>query len=147
MYFGVPMLSMPIFGDQPYNARRAEYKGYGLVADILNFTPEELVSKIKILIEDPSYREKIQKASKIYRDRPEPAVKRLGWWIEHVLKYGGQHLRSYALDMPWYQYLMLDILCFILVSITSGLFILWLVCKVTYGRLCQRQKPEKLKKS
>ncbi len=42
------------------------------------------------------------------------ATERATYWIEHVLKYEGDHLHSYALDMPWYQYPMLDILFFVL---------------------------------
>ena len=31
------------------------------------------------------------------------------FWIEHVLKHGSRHLRPYAQDTAWYEYLMLDV--------------------------------------
>ena len=39
---------------------------------------------------------------------PEPK-KRAAFWVDHVIKYGNSHLRSHGLDLPWYQYVMLDI--------------------------------------
>jgi len=41
-----------------------------------------------------------------------------------VIKYGGNHLRSKALDLPFYQFLMLDVLG---VLVILGLTILFLI--------------------
>ena len=48
--------------------------------------------------------------------------------IEHILKYGGEHLRSRsAMDMPMYQMLMLDVLGFALVIVLS-IMLVFLFC-------------------
>ncbi|ELU16650.1 hypothetical protein CAPTEDRAFT_49794, partial [Capitella teleta] len=113
LYNAVPMIAMPLFGDQPYNALRAEYNGIGLQMNILEFTPDDLTKAIDRVIHG-DYGRQIQRLSDIFRSRPLTPVQRSAYWIEHILEYGGDHLKSYALEMPWYEYLMLDILLFVL---------------------------------
>ena len=59
------------------------------------------------------------------------------YWIEHVMKHGGKHLHSYALDMPWYQYLMLDIACFEL-GVASISFLLCIILAYMFCTKCIR---------
>ena len=109
LYHGVPMIVFPLYGDQPYNAKRGEYKGFSVTMDILTFEPDELRHNIQLLLSDDRYKLHIQKASRIFTSRAMNPRKRAVFWIEHVLEFGGAHLRSHGLDMPWYQYFMLDI--------------------------------------
>jgi UDP:flavonoid glycosyltransferase YjiC (YdhE family) len=133
LYNAVPMIAMPLFGDQPYNAIRGQYKGIGIHMDILEFTPDELVAKIEHVINGP-YKKNIDQLSKIFRSRPLNPVERSAYWIEHVLEHGGEHLHSHALDMPWWEYAMIDMLLFVLGVCVSfivvfGLCVRALCCK------------------
>ncbi|ELU07253.1 hypothetical protein CAPTEDRAFT_43985, partial [Capitella teleta] len=110
VYHGVPMIAMPIFGDQFYNAQRVHYRGYGIFVDTFNFQPDDLVSAINRVSHDPSYKQRIVKASEIFRDRPETPVQRAVSGIEHILKHGGDHLQSHSSKMPLHQFLLLDVL-------------------------------------
>jgi hypothetical protein len=116
MYHGVPMVGVPVFSDQPYNAERMKHKGYGLILDITTLTSRDMVRAMKTVLYDPSYRNKIKKASKIFRSQKHP-LSRAAYWINHILQFGGAHLHSHALDTPSYQYLMVDILMFIFVTL------------------------------
>ena len=122
LYHGVPMVAMPLFGDQPYNAQRMVYKGFGVALNIKTFTSDELLNKIRLVIEDPSYMAAIRKASKIFRSRPYVSRERAAFWIEHVIEYGADHLHSYSQVMPWYQFLMLDIATFCLLLLIVVIF-------------------------
>ena len=113
LYHGVPMIGFPIFGDQMYNCKRLDYHGYGVCLNSLDFKADDLVRAVTDIIRNRTYKENIQKASQIFRESPMTPKERALYWVEHVLKFGGKHLHSYALDMPWYQYLMLDIAAFI----------------------------------
>ena len=106
-----------MFAEQHYNARRAEFHGFGLTLNILDFSPEGLVTMVKELITNTSYHHNIQKASAVYKASPMKSQELATWWIEHVIKHGGRHLRSHSLDMPWYQYLMLDMVLFVCVIV------------------------------
>jgi glucuronosyltransferase len=63
--------------------------------------------------------------SQLFRDRPQTPLETAIFWIEHVIRHGGApHLRSAAVDLSWYQYLLLDVLAvLILVFVTSCLIV------------------------
>ena len=126
LYHAVPMIGMPLFAEQHYNAKRAQHHGFGETINILDFKAHHVIKTINRVISG-RYQENIQRASTIFRNPQMAPQERATWWIEHVLQYGGAHLRAHALDMPWYQYLMLDILLFVLVNL---LIVFFFVCKV-----------------
>ena len=119
LYHGVPMLVLPVFAEQPANARRVKYKGYGEYLNLIDLQEEELLQTVDQIIRTPSYKHNIQKASRIFRSSPMTPVERAAFWVEHVLEFGGDHLHSIALDMPWYRYLMLDVLMVLLLGLTT----------------------------
>ena len=109
LYHAVPMIGLPVFGDQYYNAVRIVRKGFGIKLNVADFTPKMLHSAIQEILTDPSYKENIQKASDIFKSRPMPPGKKAAWWIDHVIKYGGSHLHSEAMYLPLYQFLLVDV--------------------------------------
>ena len=109
VYHAVPMLTLPIHLDQPYNALRAAIKGVATTVDLRTMTPETLSSSIRGMLSNASYKDNIDRLSNIYRSSPMSPIDRVTYWVEHVLRFGGDHLHASALDMPWYQLLMLDI--------------------------------------
>ncbi|ELU08195.1 hypothetical protein CAPTEDRAFT_74773, partial [Capitella teleta] len=112
VYHAVPMVAMPIFGDQFHNAKRMVHKQYGLEVMMQCFEPRDLVNATEEVIHNPLYSESIAKASNIFHDRPETPAERAASGVDVILKYGGKHLRSSAVDMPMYQFIMLDVLVF-----------------------------------
>ena len=134
MFHGVPMLVLPMFAEQPANARRVQYKGYGEYLNLLHATEQEIQETVDKIITIPSYKRNIQKASRIYRSNQMTATERMAYWIEHVLEFGGDHLHSIGSDLPWYRFLMIDVLmvfiagCIMLCISTTGLVII--LCRV-----------------
>ncbi|XP_067664274.1 UDP-glucuronosyltransferase 2C1-like [Haliotis asinina] len=110
IFNGVPLIGVPIFSDQPYNVKRLVSKGWGLGLDLHYTTESDFASAINRVIENKSYKENIQKSSRIFRDRPLNPRQEVAYWIDHVIKYGDSHIRSPGLDLPWYQFLCMDVL-------------------------------------
>jgi len=54
-YHGVPILSIPIFGDQDVNAKISEEKGFGVTVEIVDLTEDQLETVIKKMLSDPKY--------------------------------------------------------------------------------------------
>ena len=126
IFHGVPMVGIPHFADQPFNAVKMEYRGYGRKCDIFRDPVEQSVATILDVWKNDTYRKNVKLASRIFRDRPDTPRQRAVYWIEHVLKYGSRHLRSHANDLPLYQYWMLDIL--IIMSACLTVVIVIFVC-------------------
>lgn len=115
LYHGVPMLGFPLFADQPANCKRACDKGFGLQMNIYNFTSAELFDNIQEILNNNTYRDTIKHSSATLRDEPLFGPKKAAHWIEHVIKYGSAHMRSPAMNLPLYRFIMLDVLAIFLV--------------------------------
>ena len=132
---GVPIIGFPVFGDQPENAGRIFRKGYGLKLNLKSFSVEELVSAIDEVTTNSSYKAKVEKASAIFKSERVPPIEEAAFWINHVLTFGGEHLRSYAQDIPLWKYLGLDIIAvclllwhvfiYLVIKLTKNCFVVW----------------------
>lgn len=144
LYNGVPMLGFPLFAEQMWNCDRAVSKGLGLSMDIKSFTASELYDNIQIMLSNAAYSQAITKLSAIFRDQPMYGREKAAFWIEHVIKHGGNHLRSTASDMPLHQFLMFDILAasLIVIVISATVFAVLLKCVITRCLKSVKSKKE-----
>ncbi|KAK4872660.1 hypothetical protein RN001_014689 [Aquatica leii] len=111
IYDYVPMLIMPFFGDQRFNAYRIVAKGCALVIDYETMTKDEFKTAIVELIDNPKYKNRMMELAKLAQDQPMTGIEKAVWWIEYVIRHKGTaHLRSPYLDMPAYQYYYLDMI-------------------------------------
>ncbi|XP_046351620.2 UDP-glucuronosyltransferase 2A2-like [Haliotis rufescens] len=140
---GVPMIGFPMFAEQPYNAKKLGYFGFGIAMDLKTFTVDDLVSNINEVIQNSSYSQKIKKAAEITKLRERSPKDEAVYWIEHVLKYGGAHLRSYCQDMPLYQYLCLDVIGLVVFIFHVCIFLIWKSCRFCCRRTVQKPKAKR----
>jgi len=140
VYYGVPMIGFPVLGDQYYNAIRNDYKGYGLTMDLHDFTAEQLFDNIHKILGDKSYKERVMKASEIFRNQVQSPMERATFWIEHICRFGGDHLRSAGNDLPMYSYLMLDILAFILITLHILIYLFFIITRFILRKCCAQRK-------
>lgn len=52
IYHGVPLISMPVFAEQDYNAERVHNRGMGIRLEITTITADKLVDAISKLTND-----------------------------------------------------------------------------------------------
>ncbi|XP_066287580.1 UDP-glucuronosyltransferase 2C1-like [Branchiostoma lanceolatum] len=137
LYHGVPMVCTPLGGDQHGNAARAVYRGLGVLLDFNTFTTETLYQAIMQVVTDKSYQETAARLSRLHRDQPQPPMERAVWWVEHVIKHGGlPHLRARAVELPWYQYYLLDVAVFLLGVCSAVLGTVWYSCLFVCRKIC-----------
>jgi glucuronosyltransferase len=137
IYHGIPMLGFPLHSEQPYNCERMEVKGYGQKMNIRSFTAKEMYNKITEIVSNDKYYKTIYKASAIFRSRPHPQDL-AAYWIDHVIKFGADHLQTSANDMTAIQFTMFDI--FAVIFLVFILLILGL--KFAFSFLIQRLRPD-----
>nr|XP_055041112.1 UDP-glucuronosyltransferase-like isoform X5 [Misgurnus anguillicaudatus] len=112
---GVPMVMLPLFGDQNDNVHRVASRGVGVILDIHEITSEALVDALNTVITNSSYNEKMKKLSAIHNDRPIQPLDLAVHWTEFVMRHkGADHLRPAAHDLNWLQYHSLDVIGFLL---------------------------------
>nr|AMK97476.1 UGT41B3v2 [Helicoverpa armigera] len=122
---GIPIIAVPVMGDQPANAERAVRAGYGLQADFNADLAEELDVAVKEILSSDKYRNKAKFLSKLFRSRPVPPAKLIPFYVELAIETkGAYHLRSLSLKYSWYERWMLD---FVLAVLGALAALAWLV--------------------
>ena len=125
-YQGTPMIAFPFFNDQYGNAAAMMEKGLGVTMDLITFTPKELVDNINMMLSDKEgmqFRQNTQRVSMLLREKPLRARQEVEFWLDHVIKYGGKHLRSKGQELSFVEFFMLDVtlVFFCLFVIVCGL--------------------------
>ncbi|XP_017768995.1 PREDICTED: UDP-glucuronosyltransferase 1-7C-like isoform X3 [Nicrophorus vespilloides] len=145
VHCGVPVVVMPQFGDQHTNARALEAGGGGIVLDFHNIEEDTVYRALKTIL-DPEFNKKAKQLSERFRDRPMPPLETAIYWIEYVARHkGADHMRTAAVNMPFYQYLLLDVIAFLILALAFTIFIVYHTIRITCGMCCK--KTQKVKKS
>ncbi|XP_054086910.1 uncharacterized protein LOC105208779 [Zeugodacus cucurbitae] len=139
-YHGVPMVGIPLFGDQPSNMANVQRSGYGLAVDYITLSEESLNNAIQEVLTNPKYTNTVQEFSRLYRDRPMTPRQTVVYWVEYVLRHkGAKHMQSPAVHMNRWQLMSLDVIGF-LWAIFAGVV---LVCAIVFRLLCGEKKDKK----
>ena len=143
LYHGVPMIGLPIGGDQLYNMRRMVVRGYGLGKQVSTIKEEELYHMISEVVNNSTYKDNILRASEIFKSRSQSPSQRAAYWVDHVIKYGGDYMLSKGSSLPGYVYFSLDVYVFLITCV----FIIFLCLRFLYSCVCRCvcRKKEKLK--
>ncbi|KAK3093253.1 hypothetical protein FSP39_013286 [Pinctada imbricata] len=141
LYHGIPMIGLYMSGDQNYNAKRMENKGYGLSKQIATVDEDTLKHMITEVAYNVTFRKNIHRASLIFKSRPQTPSEKAAFWIDHVIKYGGDYMRSKGASLPFYVYFSLDVYVF-LIAVVSLLIILLRVILSACFRCCKRRNQK-----
>jgi glucuronosyltransferase len=57
------------------------------------------------------------------------------YWTEYVIRHNGaQHLKSEALNLSWYQYILLDVISVVIISFLVLVYLSYIVFNFIYLR-------------
>ncbi|KAM9486443.1 UDP-glucuronosyltransferase-like isoform 1-T1 [Clarias gariepinus] len=141
---GVPMVMIPLFGDQRDNVLRMVSHGVAESLNMYDLTSENLLGAVRRVITDKSYKEKIIKLSVIHKDRPIEPLDLAVFWVEFVMRHGGAaHLRPAAHNLNWVQYHSLDVISFLLLVLTVAVFITLKTCAFCFRKCFRRTQKTK----
>ncbi|XP_071775662.1 UDP-glucuronosyltransferase 3A1-like [Centroberyx gerrardi] len=136
VYHAVPVLGIPLFGDQFDNVVRAEAKGLGVTISPTHITRELLSSTIHTLTQDNRFKSSALSLSRIHRSHPVPPGLRLTQWVEHILHSGGgTHLRPISLTQSWYQRCLLDVVLLFSLVLLGPVVLCWALCRSRNSRV------------
>ncbi|XP_077978866.1 UDP-glucuronosyltransferase 2C1-like [Glandiceps talaboti] len=103
IYHGVPIVGIPLYIDQYDNIPWMADKGMAVTLDVKTLTEDKLYDAVLKVVTDSRYKQNAERLSRIHRDRPMSPGDTAVFWIEHVIKHGGQHLRSQAGNLNFVQ--------------------------------------------
>ncbi|XP_054475185.1 UDP-glucuronosyltransferase 2A1-like [Anoplopoma fimbria] len=138
IYHGVPVVGLPLFFDQPDNLSRIKAKGGAVIVEIAELDRHIFGDALKTALYNSSYRENMQRLSRLNRDQPMKPLDKAVFWIEYVIRYkGARHLQSQSHKMSWFVYNSIDVIAallgvILLVTFTciSIVMLLWRIISV-----------------
>ncbi|XP_062845538.1 UDP-glucuronosyltransferase 1A1-like [Trichomycterus rosablanca] len=140
---GVPMLMMPLFGDQGDNVHRTVSRGVGVALNFYNITVDVLLDALHDVINNSSYKERMMKLSALHNDRPVQPLDLAVYWTEYVMRHKStDHLRLAGHDLYWFQYHSLDVIAFLLVVVVIVITAMIKCCAVSL-RCCRKLQKRK----
>ncbi|XP_077877488.1 UDP-glucuronosyltransferase 2B17 isoform X2 [Ictidomys tridecemlineatus] len=146
IYHGIPMVGLPLFADQPDNIAYVKAKGAAIQLEYRTLSSSDLLKTLRMVINDPIYKENAMKLSRIHHDQPVKPLDRAVFWIEFVMRHkGAKHLRVAAHDLSWFQYYSLDVLGFLLACVATVMFIITkccLFCCQMFSKTGKKKKRE-----
>ncbi|KAK0421046.1 hypothetical protein QR680_015039 [Steinernema hermaphroditum] len=122
---GKPIITIPLFGDQPRNARIASKHGLGYLITKPEVTEENVVKALKALLTEEKYTVAAKRLKQMIDRRPIPSEVLLTRWTEFLAEFKQlDNLFPYGTKLSFIQYNNLDVI-FVIVSV---IFILVVVC-------------------
>jgi hypothetical protein len=86
--------------------------------------------------------------SKLMRDRQNKPIDVADYWIRHIIRHnGGAHLRVAGLELPWYQYLVLDVVAFLIAIALLTIYLIYAFIKIILKTLSKNKNKSKIKKN
>ncbi|XP_056324440.1 UDP-glucuronosyltransferase 1-6-like isoform X2 [Danio aesculapii] len=141
---GVPMVMLPLFGDQADNVHRVATRGVGVILSIHDITVETLLDALNNVINNSSYKQKMQKLSAIHNDRPIQPLDLAVFWTEFVMRHkGADHLRPAAHELNWLQYHSLDVIGFLLLIVLIVTLAMLKCCSLCWRRCFRKTQKRK----
>ncbi|XP_071080530.1 UDP-glucuronosyltransferase 1A5-like [Haliotis cracherodii] len=141
LYHGVPIICMPIHAETFTTAIKVKKYNIGSRIEIFDDTVDDLFEKISLVLENKSISQNMKRMSRLLRDRPEKPAERAASAVEHVITYGGDHLRQPPVCFVSYIYADVWVSIAVIVSVIIAVDI-W-ICR----KCCCRRKSDRKHKT
>ncbi|XP_022230648.1 UDP-glycosyltransferase UGT5 [Drosophila obscura] len=141
---GVPIVGMPMYGDQSLNIESLVQRGMALRLDFHKLSEQTVYETVTKAL-DPSFKAKALAVGSAYNNRVQQPLETAIWWVEHVAATKGAPLNQpSAVHLSRFVYYSLDIYLVVI----SVILLLFIGC-LGLRRICRggkRQAATKLKR-
>ncbi|VDM68828.1 unnamed protein product [Strongylus vulgaris] len=126
---GMPVITVPLYGDQPRNALLAKHHGFGLILQKSELSAESISKAIEEIVSNKKYFEAAKRLSKMVEHKPVSPAQLLVKWSEFVAKFKTlENLEPAGNKLNFFQYHSLDVIFTLLIvliislTVTAALF-------------------------
>ncbi|KAK9952414.1 hypothetical protein ABG768_018254 [Culter alburnus] len=124
IYHGVPIVGLPLAFDQPDNLSRMQGKGTAKIVDLATLDRNVFLEALKEVLHNSSYRENMQRLSRLHHDQPMKPLDRAVFWIEFVMRNkGAPHLRTQSFRMSLIEYHCIDVILTLMATVLIFTFV------------------------
>ncbi|RCN32488.1 UDP-glucoronosyl and UDP-glucosyl transferase [Ancylostoma caninum] len=143
---GTPLIAIPLFGDQPKNARLIERHGIGMILQKGEISVHTITRALAKVTGNSRFSANAKRLSRMVDRKPVSPSHLLVKWSEFVAEFQMlENLVPAGNKLNFFQYHSLDVIAF-LISITAiVLFILFKVVKFACSRIFSYRKQKKQK--
>ncbi|VDM38517.1 unnamed protein product [Toxocara canis] len=139
IYSGVPIIAVPLFGDQFVNGRLAERRRIGIVVPKNEFTQKRITNAIEEILNNPEYKNNVQRLLAMIRAKPVRPDEQLVKWTEFVAEFKTlPNLVPYGIQLGLIQYYCIDVIAFLTAIVFCISFITVCTTRLVYRKLCLR---------
>ncbi|KAL3074077.1 hypothetical protein niasHT_033285 [Heterodera trifolii] len=138
--FGVPIVAIPLFADQLYNAVLAKHRGMAVHVDIRQLiadkTGKVLRTALSRVLHDASFRANAKLIRKKIALSPFSAKEQLVRWVEFAAEF--PHLNELNMptdaDLGWITYYSIDVILFTIVAAFLAILALFSMLRMAFLR-------------
>lgn len=166
VYHGVPLIGIPLFGDQVYNIKTYVKRGIAIKLEVDEITQQSFTNAVTEIISNPFYklvliffftflkengnikiycRKNSMELARHFKDQPTSPMERAVFWVEYVARNGKDALRLPSVDLCWVQNNLLDVYGFVLGVVLTIIFLLYKLSKLYMCCFCSQNKASKQK--
>ncbi|KAH8412371.1 hypothetical protein KR009_001525 [Drosophila setifemur] len=141
VHCGVPIVGMPMYGDQSLNIEALVQRGMALRLEFKKLEENYIYETLTRAL-DPSFKAKAKEVAASYNNRIQDPLETAIWWVEHVAETkGAPFVQPSAVHLSSFVYHSLDVYLVLILILLVPL----LIC-LGLARLCRKGKPKKLKR-
>ncbi|EYB85012.1 hypothetical protein Y032_0306g2000 [Ancylostoma ceylanicum] len=131
MLRAVPVIVVPIFGDQFRNGRNVEKRGVGKVILKQHLAEKTIRATVQEILNDDSYEKNAIRISKLMREKPFSAEQRLIQWTTFAVNNGVLDvLHVQGSRMNFIVYFNLDVMAVVVIALCLVSFVILRSCHV-----------------
>ncbi|NP_001035435.1 UDP glucuronosyltransferase 5 family, polypeptide B6 precursor [Danio rerio] len=144
IYHGVPIIGFGLIFDQPDNLSKMRVRGAAKNVDFATMDKESFLKTVKEVLYNPTYRENMQRLSRLHKDVPVKPLDNAIFWIEFVMRHkGAAHLRTESNKMPWYSYHSVDVILVLISAVSLIILTIFAVIRYFCCRICMKKTKSK----
>ncbi|GMR46770.1 hypothetical protein PMAYCL1PPCAC_16965, partial [Pristionchus mayeri] len=144
---GVPLIAIPVLGDQNRNAQVIKRIRTGIVLRKENLANGLILeSAIREMLSDKSYAERARKTGEMIRNRPFSPRETFVKNMEFMARFGPLRMFDhYGKNLNFFQYYLIDVIAFLVAIVLLTIFVCFWVCRSifrTSRKVTQKAKTE-----
>ncbi|PIC25889.1 hypothetical protein B9Z55_018644 [Caenorhabditis nigoni] len=136
-YAGKPIISIPLFADQPHNTDNGVLRGTTVRLDKTKLTEESIEKALRAILFDPSYRQNAIILQKMLNEKPETPKERFTKWVEFAAANPGLHkvFKLPGVEMGMMEYFCIDAIFYVIALFLVYSSLLYILFRRLYSLL------------